>query len=103
MAWRAVADADAIGEDELIAVDVDGVPIAVCRTGGRFHAVHVVCTHEYALLSSGYLEDGCIECPMHQGRFDLASGKPMCPPVSEPIKVYAVKVEGGKVLVDVGA
>ena len=101
MGWHAVADADAIGEDEALGVKVNGVPIALCRTGGGFHAVHDVCTHEYALLSEGYLEDGCIECPLHQGRFELASGKAIAPPVIEPVKVYAVKVEGGKVLVEI--
>lgn len=101
MGWHAVADADAIGEDEALGVKVNGVPIAVCRTGGRYHAVHDVCTHEYAMLSDGYLEDGCIECPLHQGRFELASGKATAPPAIEPIKVYAVKVEGGRVLVEI--
>lgn len=102
MAWHAVADADSIGEDEAIGVDVDGMPIAVCRSDGAFHAVHDVCTHEYAMLSAGYVEGGYIECPLHQGRFELATGKAMCAPVTEPIKIYAVKLEGGKVLVDVG-
>lgn len=101
MTWHAVADADAIGEDEALGVNVDGVPIAVCHTGGAYHAVHGVCTHEYAMLADGYLEDGCIECPLHQGRFELATGKAIAPPVIEPIKVYPVKVEDGKVLVEV--
>lgn len=103
MAWHAVADADAIGDDEAIGVTVGTLQVAVCRSGGELHAVHNVCTHQYALLSDGYVEDGCIECPLHQGRFELATGNAMCAPVTEPVKVYPVKVEAGKVYVDVEA
>ena len=101
MGWHPVADADALGEDEALAVRVGEVPIALCRSGGAYHALHDVCTHQFALLSDGYVEDGCIECPLHQGRFELASGKALCAPVTEPVKVYAVKMEGGRVLVEI--
>lgn len=103
MAWQAVADADAVGDDEAIGVEVGDVPVAIVRSGGALHAVHNVCSHQYALLSDGYVEDGCIECPLHQGRFELATGNAMCAPVTEAVKVYPLKVEGGKVYVDVGA
>ena len=100
MGWHAVAEDDALGDDEALGVKVGEVPIAIVRAGGALHAVHDVCTHQYAHLSDGYVEDGCIECPLHQGRFELASGEPRCAPVTEPIKVYPVRVEGGKILVE---
>jgi 3-phenylpropionate/trans-cinnamate dioxygenase ferredoxin subunit len=100
MAWHVVADADAIGEDESLSVDVAGVPVALCRSGGGLHAVHNVCTHEFAMLTDGWVEEGCIECPLHQARFDLRTGEALTAPAVEPIKVYPLKVEGGKVLVD---
>jgi len=59
-----------------------------------------VCTHQFALLSDGYVEHGCIECPLHQGRFDLKTGAPLCAPVTEPVRVYRVKVEDAKVFVE---
>jgi 3-phenylpropionate/trans-cinnamate dioxygenase ferredoxin component len=102
MGWVSVADDSAIGDDEALGVEVGKVPVAIVRAGGVLHAVNNVCTHQYALLSDGYVEDGCIECPLHQGKFELATGNAMCAPVTDPIKVYAVKVEGGKVLVDLG-
>ncbi len=101
MGWHAVAEADALGDDEALAVRVGEVPLAIVRAGGILHAVNNVCTHQYALLSDGFVEDGCIECPLHQGRFNLATGEAMCAPVTEPIKVYPVKVEGGKILVEI--
>lgn len=103
MVWHAVADAGAIGDEAVLAVTVGDEPIAICRSGGTLYAVHDVCTHQYALLSDGYVEDGCIECPMHQGRFDLATGKATCAPATEPIRTFAIKVEGGKVLIEMDA
>lgn len=102
MGWQAVAEADALDDDEAIGVRVGEVPVAIVRAGGALHAVHNVCTHQYALLSDGYVEDGWIECPLHQGRFELTTGEAKCAPVTEPIKVYPVKEEGGKIFVDIG-
>jgi len=102
MGWHEVAADDALGDDEALGVRVGEVPIAIVRAGGALHAVHNVCTHQYALLSDGYVEDGCIECPLHQGRFELTTGLARCAPVTEPVKVYPVKVEDGKILVELG-
>lgn len=102
MAWHEVADADALGDDEAIGVKVGEEPIAIVRAGGVLHALHNVCTHQYALLSDGYVEDGCIECPLHQGKFELTTGNAMCAPVTEPVRVFRVKEEGGKILVEDG-
>lgn len=102
MAWHPVADEASIGDEEAVGVMVGATPVALCRSKGTLHAVHNVCTHEYALLSDGFVEHGAIECPLHQATFDLATGEAQCAPASEPIKVYPIKVEGGKVFVDLG-
>ena len=43
------------------------------------------------------MEDGTIECPLHQGVFDIRSGKPQCPPVTTDLRRYAVRVEAGTI------
>lgn len=100
MAWHEIAGAAALGEDEAMGVTLGDRPVALCRSGGVFYALHNVCTHQFALLSDGYVEHACIECPLHQGRFDLKTGAPLCAPVTEPVRVYRVKVEDGKVFVE---
>jgi 3-phenylpropionate/trans-cinnamate dioxygenase ferredoxin subunit len=100
LGWHEVPGAHALGEDQAMGVMVSERPVALVRSGGAWYALHNVCTHQFALLSEGYVEDGCIECPLHQGRFDLASGAPKAPPVTEPVRVYPVKSENGKVYVD---
>jgi 3-phenylpropionate/trans-cinnamate dioxygenase ferredoxin component len=44
-----------------------------------------------------------IECPKHNGRFDLRDGSVQRSPVRVPLRMYDVKVEDGKVWVDLGA
>ena len=102
LGWHEVPGADALGDDEAIGVVLQEKPVALVRSGGKLHALHNVCTHQFALLSEGYVEDGCIECPLHQGKFDLQTGAPKAPPVTEPVRVYPVKTEHGKVYVDLG-
>ena len=100
MSWRSVLATDAIGDDEIVGLKIDGRDIAVCRHVGDYHAFHNICTHQHALLSDGFVEDGCVECPLHQGRFDVKTGKAMGAPVTAPIKVFPVKVVDGQVHVD---
>ena len=102
LGWHEVPGAAALGDDEAIGVVLQEKPVALVRSGGKLHALHNVCTHQFALLSDGYVEDGCIVCPLHQGMFALQTGAPTAPPVTEPVRIYAVKTEGGKVYVDLG-
>jgi 3-phenylpropionate/trans-cinnamate dioxygenase ferredoxin subunit len=51
------------------------------------------------LLSEGYVEDGCVECPLHQGRVDIRTGKAMCAPVTVDLRTHAVKREGDHIYV----
>jgi 3-phenylpropionate/trans-cinnamate dioxygenase ferredoxin subunit len=101
VAWHELGEAAALGDDEVVAVRVGDRQIALCRSGGELYALDNVCTHQYALLSDGYVEDGCIECPLHQGRFSLATGAPLAPPVTQPVRVYPVRCNAGKVYVEV--
>jgi naphthalene 1,2-dioxygenase system ferredoxin subunit len=49
-------------------------------------------------LSDGFLEGNEIECPLHQGRFDVCTGKAMCAPLTEDIKTYPVKIQNMRVM-----
>lgn len=100
MTWIKIATADQLGDDEALPLSIGELKLALFRSGGAFHVTDNVCTHQYALLSEGYVEDGCVECPLHQARFDLRSGEALCAPATKPIRIYPVKVEGADVLVD---
>jgi naphthalene 1,2-dioxygenase ferredoxin component len=74
-----------------------GREIAIFRSGDAVYATDPMCTHGLARLCEGYVEGHEVECPLHQGRFDLRSGAATCPPVSQPIRVYPSRVRDGRV------
>ncbi|MFI6284868.1 bifunctional 3-phenylpropionate/cinnamic acid dioxygenase ferredoxin subunit [Streptomyces sp. NPDC051018] len=76
------------------------VPLALVQVGERIFCVDDICSHETASLSDGWLDGHEIECPLHESRFDLRTGKPDCPPARRPIRTHAVQVVDGMVSVD---
>lgn len=101
-ARRACALAD-LAEDSALAVEIDGVPVCLARSGGEVYAVRDECTHAEVMLSQGEVEDGKIECWLHGSQFDLATGKPTGPPATVAVATYRVTVSGDDVLVDISA
>lgn len=93
----AAALADVSGWD-VIGVRVDGRDIALYEVEGNIFATDNLCTHGQARLSDGFLEGREIECPLHQGRFDVCTGAALCAPVTEGIKTYAVRIENMRVM-----
>ena len=59
----------------------------------------ILCTHEHAYLSDGVVVDCVVECPFHQGRFDVRTGKALGPPVIEPLETYPTKISDGRLYV----
>ncbi len=97
--WHLVASTDDIEEEDVLGVNVEGTAVAVYNVKGEFYATENVCTHAFAFLSEGIVIDDIIECPVHQGRFHIPTGKPKGAPVSVALDTYATKVENGKIYV----
>jgi anthranilate 1,2-dioxygenase large subunit len=100
MAWQAAAPLAAIGDGAVLGVDLGGIEVALYRMGDTVFATHGICTHALAFLKDGFFADGEIECPLHQGRFDVRSGRAMCAPLTRDIARYAVELREGVVWVD---
>ncbi len=100
--WTDAAATTDIPEDDVIGIDIAGRQVALYNTNGEFFATDNICSHGQADLCDGFLEGYEIECPMHQGRFDIRNGQPACAPVTEAIKSYPVKIEGGRVFLALG-
>jgi naphthalene 1,2-dioxygenase system ferredoxin subunit len=100
--WIDAAAADAVPEEDVVAVTVAGKEVALYGVDGEVYATDNICTHGHARLCDGFLEGTEIECPLHQGRFDVRSGKAMCAPLTDDIRTYPVKIENGRVFVDLG-
>ncbi|HLL09182.1 MAG TPA: non-heme iron oxygenase ferredoxin subunit [Nocardioidaceae bacterium] len=101
-AQRVCALAD-VGVDAALALDVDGVAVAVVRTPDEVFAIADQCSHAAIPLSEGDVEGCEIECWLHGSRFDLRTGKPLGLPATEPVPVYPCHVDAGGVFVDVAS
>lgn len=97
--WVDVTGVEQVPEDDVIGLVVQGRDIAFYNVAGTICATDNVCTHGQARLSEGFLLDDEIECPLHQGRFNVKSGEPTCEPVTEAVRTYPVKIEAGRVFV----
>jgi naphthalene 1,2-dioxygenase system ferredoxin subunit len=95
--WVHAADVSMLVEDDVTPIVVGGRDIAVYRISAEVYATENRCTHGLARLSDGFLDAYEIECPLHQGRFDVRCGKALCAPLTEDIRAYPVKVEDGRV------
>ena len=98
-----VCAAGDVAEESAIAVDADGLDLAVVRSAGCFYAIADECSHASIPLSEGDVGDGEIECYLHGSRFDLRTGRPTGLPATEPVAIYACQVSGDDVLVDTSA
>ena len=81
---------------------VDGTDqVLVINSGGEFRAVQGVCSHEYFELDKGFLTAGTLTCALHLSRFDLENGEALDPPAEEPLAVYPVVIEDGRIIIEV--
>lgn len=77
--------------------------ILVLASGDCIYAVGNICTHDEVWLDNGILHpDSCeIECPMHEGRFDLRTGTATREPAENPVPTYPVRIVGDEVFIEI--
>ncbi len=97
--YEPVAEASDLAERSLLAVRLaDGTAVCLYRLHGEIGALHDNCTHADFPMSEGELRaDGTIECVWHGAKFDCRSGAVRRGPADEPLPVYDVKVEDGRI------
>lgn len=100
--WIDVAARDDVPDDDVMSASAGGVEIALYRVEGDVFATAQYCSHGHARLCDGFLDGYDIECPLHQGKFDIRDGRATCAPATDPVRTYPVKIEDGRVYVDVG-
>jgi 3-phenylpropionate/trans-cinnamate dioxygenase ferredoxin component len=99
--WIDAAALDEIEPEDVMRFDHGGRTYAIYRIDAGVFASDGLCTHEQAHLSDGFVMDHVIECPKHNGRFDIRDGRALCAPVCENLKTYPARVEGGRIFIDV--
>jgi nitrite reductase/ring-hydroxylating ferredoxin subunit len=100
--WFDVGPEGLVPEGEVVAVNAGGKSVALFLHDGAHYAIYDLCTHGQAQLSEGWVEDGCVECPLHQGKFCIKTGEAMTSPVTEPVQTFETRVIGGRIEIKIG-
>ncbi|MDP9481855.1 MAG: Rieske (2Fe-2S) protein, partial [Chloroflexota bacterium] len=80
-AWRpagakwAPLEVGALPEGQLVKAMLGAQTLVLVRQGDTILALHEQCAHAGGPLSGGRIVDGCVECPWHGSRFELATGR----------------------------
>lgn len=95
-------------------VIAEGREILLAKVGDKYYATDNRCPHMKGDLSQGKLEGTVVTCPVHGSQFDISNGQVMrwlkgglmsklgsALKMSKTLTVYNVRVEDGKVLVEV--
>ena len=100
--WTRIAGVEDVPEGEARPVEIMGLNLALYHVGDEWYCTDNVCTHALALLTEGWLEGYVIECPLHNGQFDVRTGRGLGAPITEDLRTYPIRVEGGDVLAVLG-
>jgi hypothetical protein len=92
--WVRLCPTADVPDDDVVEVVHDNPVFCAYRIAGRHYVTDGICTHAVARLAEGFVLDDVIECPMHNGRFHIPTGRVDGPPACEPLRTYAVRVEG---------
>ncbi|AID34995.1 MULTISPECIES: MocE family 2Fe-2S type ferredoxin [Mesorhizobium] len=101
--WIQACDAEDVEQEDVIRFDHAGRTFAIYRSpDDDYFATDGLCTHEKVHLADGLVMDEIIECPKHNGRFNYKTGAARGAPVCVDLKTYPVKVEAGKIFLQLG-
>ncbi|MEY2969624.1 MAG: hypothetical protein RIQ64_2251 [Actinomycetota bacterium] len=94
--WHQVGATDDVMRDDVIGVTVGETAVAIIRTADdRVFAVDAVCTHGRASLTEGFVDGTEIECPKHNGRFDVTTGDAIASPARVALRTFPCRVDNG--------
>jgi nitrite reductase/ring-hydroxylating ferredoxin subunit len=97
--WKHLCGAEKLAEGEPLGFQIDEQRVALYKVSDKIFATDDVCSHAFALLSTGFLDEHVIECPLHGGMFDVRTGK--CRSGGyEDIRTFPVEVRDGEIFVN---
>lgn len=99
--WIKACTLQQVKQGELFGFVHDDKKILIANLKGKIHATDMICTHADADLSTGFLSEEGVRCPLHLSVFNLADGKPQNLPAETPLRVYNVKVQEDDIYVEV--
>ena len=99
--WIYVCDKIDIDFEDLKRFDHGDKTFCIYNIKDGFYATDGMYTHEDVHLEDGLVTDDEIECPMHQGIFNIKTGAVIQDPPCDSLKTYDVKVDGEKIYIKI--
>jgi naphthalene 1,2-dioxygenase ferredoxin component len=99
--WHATVPAAAVEPGMPVRARAGGHRIVLYAVEHSYFATAELCTHGQASLADGYQDGYRIECPLHQGLFDVRTGEAVGAPCTVPVRSYPVRVSEGILMVAV--
>ncbi len=96
--WVKVARVGDLRPGTVRTVQAEGRRYALANVGGTFYAVDNNCPHNGGPLGKGRLIGTVVECPPHQWRWDVSTGRCAWPDAHWRVARFPVRVENGDVL-----
>lgn len=102
--WIKVCNEKSLKNGDLLDFDHGDKKILIARAGGNVFATDRICTHAYADLATGIMneEEKTVTCPLHLSAFKLDTGMPQNMPAEEPLKTYKVKIQDKAIYIQLG-
>ena len=97
--WHDLIDVSELEAEWMVSASLGRRRFAVYQVTGEVYITRAQCTHAAAELCDGYLQGFQVECPLHQGCFDIRTGEALYAPATRPLKCFESRVEGGVVQV----
>jgi len=97
--WQDVIPAAELEQKWVTRVQIGRRLLAIYDTPTGVYASLALCNHGGADLTDGYFDGHVIECPLHQGAFDVRDGKAVCSPAIRQMQTFDTRVVGGIVQV----
>lgn len=92
---------DDVEEDEPYRAEIDGIGYAVFFFENEYFVLEDLCSHGPGRLSDGFVEDFEVECPFHQGRFDIRNGLPTEAPCEIPVRIWTPIIQNNDIFIDI--
>ncbi|MEI6491799.1 MAG: NADH:ubiquinone reductase (Na(+)-transporting) subunit F [Verrucomicrobiota bacterium] len=100
--WLEICSAADLGPADVLRFDHGRKTYALIRDeDGLLYATDGICTHGNTHLGDGLVKGGQIECPKHNGRFNLADGAPARAPVCRGLATHPLEERGGRLWLNV--
>ncbi len=96
--WIVACDETSVAKNDVARFDhLDATYAVVRMSDGVCNVMDGLCTHGKAHLAEGFVDGTTIECPKHNGRFNVLTGEATATPVRVATRVYQTRINNSKI------